>query len=156
MSQSVSLLTRQKASVLNRVIAKVMDLLLVMMVAAVVPYPFGPLSGFVYSLLADGMNFRPFQGQSVGKRLMRLRVIHARAGTPASLRESLLRNMPVGVATFFAIIPVWGWLILGMVGVPLMIMEIYLMLSVPTGHRLGDVMGDTEVVSTVEPPGWPA
>jgi hypothetical protein len=25
-------------------------------------------------------------------------------------------------------------------------MEVYLMLSVETGHRLGDVMGDTEVV----------
>jgi hypothetical protein len=27
-----------------------------------------------------------------------------------------------------------------------MIMEIYLMVSVETGHRLGDVMGDTEVI----------
>ena len=27
-----------------------------------------------------------------------------------------------------------------------MAMEIYLMITVETGHRLGDVMGDTEVV----------
>ena len=65
---------------------------------------------------------------------------------PASIRASILRNAPVGVATFFAIIPVWGWLILGIVGIPLMIMEVYLMATVGTGHRLGDVMGDTEVV----------
>ena len=50
------------------------------------------------------------------------------------------------MATFFAIIPIWGWLILALIGVPLMLMEIYLMLSVETGHRLGDVMGDTEVI----------
>ena len=29
---------------------------------------------------------------------------------------------------------------------PLMVMEVYLILSVESGHRLGDVMGDTEVV----------
>jgi hypothetical protein len=31
---------------------------------------------------------------------------------PATYRESALRNSPVGIATFFSLIPVWGWLIL--------------------------------------------
>jgi hypothetical protein len=33
-----------------------------------------------------------------------------------------------------------------LIGLPLMIMEVYLMLTVGTGQRLGDVMGDTEVI----------
>jgi uncharacterized RDD family membrane protein YckC len=135
-----------KVSVINRVAAKLIDILIVIASAAILPYPLGPLLGFTYSLFADGLNQGPFRGQSVGKRIMKLQVVSVRGGRPASFRESALRNAPVGVATFFAIIPVWGWLILGLIGLPLMAMEIYLMLSVEKGHRLGDVMGDTEVV----------
>jgi uncharacterized RDD family membrane protein YckC len=135
-----------KVSVINRVIAKFIDLLMLGAFAAILPYPLGPLLGFGYSLFADGLNFGPLRGQSVGKKLMRLRVVHMQRRAPASFRDSALRNAPVGVATFFAIIPVWGWLILALIGIPLMVMEVYLMLSVETGHRLGDVMGDTEVI----------
>jgi uncharacterized RDD family membrane protein YckC len=155
-----------KVSVGTRVMAKMVDILLVFAMAAILPYPVGPLAGFIYSLVGDGLRFSKAPGQSVGKRLFKLRTVMTvsrhggepgaggladsetlvRERHPASVRASVLRNAPVGVATFFAIIPVWGWLILGIVGVPLMMMEIYLMITVETGHRLGDVMGDTEVV----------
>lgn len=135
-----------RVRVMNRVFAKIIDLVVVVMVAAIVPYPLGPFLGFLYSLLADGMNFGPFKGQSIGKRLLKLRVIQLVRHEPAQWKDSLYRNAPVGVATFFAIIPIWGWLILVVIGFPLMIMEIYLMGTVDSGHRLGDVMGDTEVV----------
>src|SRR4051812_39902461 len=92
-----------KVSVVNRVIAKVIDIVLVFAFAAVLPYPLGPLVGFLYSLIADGLNFSPFRGQSVGKKLMKLRVVHVVDQRPASIRDSVLRNAPVGVATFFAI-----------------------------------------------------
>lgn len=137
---------RAKVGVFNRVVAKVIDLVIVIALGALVKYPFGPFVGFFYSIAADGMNFGPFSGQSVGKRFSGLRVISLSRQAPASLRDSLIRNAPVGVATFFAIIPVWGWLILGLIGVPLMIMEIYLMIRAPLGQRLGDVMAETEVV----------
>lgn len=135
-----------KVSVINRVVAKMIDLLIVVATSAILPYPLGPLLGFLYSLFGDGLNVGPFQGQSIGKKLMGLKVVHILKKRPASLRDSAFRNAPVGVATFFAIIPIWGWLILALIGIPLMVMEIYLMLSVETGHRLGDVMGDTEVL----------
>jgi uncharacterized RDD family membrane protein YckC len=135
-----------KASIVNRVIAKMIDFAVFVALAALLPYPLGPLLGFLYSLLADGMTFGPFHSQSIGKKIMKLSVWNRVTKQPASLRESLLRNSPVGVVTFFGLIPLWGWLILAIVGVPLMIMEVYLMATVETGHRLGDVMGDTEVV----------
>ena len=138
--------TQVKVSVVNRVIAKSIDIFIIFILAAILPYPVGPLLGFFYSIFGDGMNFGAFRGQSVGKKLIRLQVRSTITKKPGTWRESAIRNTPVGVATFFGIIPIWGWLILGLIGIPLMVMEIYLMLSVETGHRLGDVMGDTEVV----------
>jgi uncharacterized RDD family membrane protein YckC len=129
------------------------DIALIMGVAAILPYPMGSLSAFLYSLTADGIRWgrprglRPQRSQSIGKRIMKLQVVNRVQNRPASFRDSILRNAPVGFATFFAIIPVWGWLILGLIGIPLMALEIYLMLSVETKHRLGDVMGDTEVLN---------
>ena len=135
-----------KVNVANRVIAKSIDMLVIFALAATLPYRIGPLLGFLYSLLADGINRGGFHGQSIGKKLMKLQVLNVISKKPAHWKESALRNTPVGVATFFSIIPIWGWLILALIGIPLMLMEVYLMLRVDTGHRLGDVMGDTEVV----------
>lgn len=137
----------QKISVPIRLIAKFIDLAIVFILAVIVLYPLGPLLGFAYSLVCDGMPIPRNRGQSVGKKLMRIRVINVKTKRPAKLRDSILRNAPVGIATFFGIIPFWGWIILALLGIPLMIMEIYIMMRVETGHRLGDVMGDTEVVS---------
>lgn len=138
---------QHKVKVTARVAAKGIDLLIVMLLA--LPpflYPLGPLLGFLYSLFGDGMNFWKFEGQSVGKKLMRLQVLRIPQEEPCGFRQAALRNAPVGIATFFAMIPIAGWIILAILGIPLMLMEIYLMLSVDSGHRLGDVMGDTEVV----------
>ena len=131
---------------LNRVAAKLVDFFIVMSASAVLPRVVGPLLGFGYSMLADGFRGGPFYGQSVGKRLFGLQVVHQKTGEVASFRDSIIRNTPVGVATFFAIIPIWGWIILFFIGLPLMLIEIYLIARVARGHRLGDVMADTEVV----------
>lgn len=139
--------TLTRTPISHRIAAKSLDFIVVVAFASILPYPLGPLAGFLYSLFADGLRFGPFQGQSVGKKLLKLRVINLKTRHPAGPRESLFRNAPVGVATFFAIIPVWGWIILTLLGVPLLCLEVYLMFTVHEGHRLGDVMGDTEVVS---------
>jgi uncharacterized RDD family membrane protein YckC len=145
----------KRAHVINRVSAKLIDIFLVVFFAAVIWYPVGPLIGFLYSILGDGINYGPFRGQSIGKKLLKLRVVERQNRQPIHFKDSVFRNAPVGVATFFAIIPVWGWLILLLIGVPLMLMEIYLMATVHTGHRLGDVMGDTEVVEVRNDPEEP-
>ncbi len=147
MSEYINIVTKVRVS--QRVIAKLIDIALIVVMAGVLPYPLGPVLGFVYSLFSDAMNFHAFfgtfRGQSIGKKIMGLQVISLKTGKPCQARDSLYRNTPVGVVTFFAIIPVWGWIILFLLGIPLMMMEVYLMMSVAQGHRLGDVMGDTEV-----------
>ncbi len=134
-----------RAHIFNRILAKLIDLLFVFLFA-ILFYPVGPICGFLYSVFGDGITFGSIAGASLGKRIMGLRVIHVLEKRPAHWKDSLLRNAPVGVATFFAIIPIWGWLIAGLLGLPLMMIEVYLILTVETGHRLGDVMADTEVI----------
>jgi hypothetical protein len=127
-------------------------LLIVFLIAALLPYPVGSLLSFFYSIAGDSLKLPSFRrqrngrSQSIGKKIMHLQVIHIPDHQPAKLMDSLLRNSPIGVATFFAIIPIWGWIIWALIGIPLLLMEIYLMASVETGHRLGDVIADTEVI----------
>ena len=135
-----------KASVGSRVAAKGIDLFLVMVLGALLPRLLGPLLGFVYSLVSDGMFRGSQRGQSVGKWLIGLQVRSVVRGAPCDLRESVIRNAPVGLAVFFAMVPLWGWFLLVLVGVPLLLLEGYLMSKVESRERLGDSMADTQVV----------
>lgn len=132
---------------LNRYFAKIIDLFIVVACAAVFPKLIGPLVGIAYGLLADGLNTGPFRGQSIGKKVFDLQVVNTDQNLPANFRDSAIRNSTIGFGIFFAMIPVWGWIILLLVGIPLILMEIYLIQKMEKGHRLGDVMADTEVRS---------
>jgi len=146
LKQSLPPRARVKFLVAQRVAAKMLDLLLAGILGAVIFWPVGPLVGFLYSILGDGIHGMGFEGQSVGKKLMGLRVVRMPGGLPARLKDSAVRNLPVGVATFFAIIGFWGWIICILVGVPLMLIEITLMLRMDGETRLGDVMASTRVI----------
>ena len=131
-----------KVSTTARCAARGLDLSLVFLLDVVLPHPAGVLLGLLYTLLQDAM----WGGQSLGKRLLKLRVRNVETNAPCSLRESALRNSTIGVAFFFGIIPFWGWIILLLLGIPLFIMEVYLMKNKPRGERLGDLMAETRVV----------
>lgn len=131
-----------KVSTLTRCIAKGIDLCLIFLLSIVLPYPVGVLLGFIYTLIHDGIK----DGQSLGKRLFHLKVVHLPERHACTIRESAIRNAPLGVATLFGIIPFWGWIILILLGIPLVALEIYLMLTQANGGRLGDVMADTKVI----------
>ncbi len=134
--------TEDKIAISLRVTAKAIDMFVIFVLSAILPYPLGVLLGFAYTLTADGIK----EGQSLGKRLFKLKVVHSEDPSPCSLKESAIRNAPLGVATFFGIIPFWGWLLLVLIGIPLVALEIYLMLKSPLGARLGDMMADTKVI----------
>ena len=137
---------QSKFLVAQRVAAKLLDLLITGILGSVVPWPLGPIVGFGYSVAGDGLDRMGFSGQSVGNRLMGLKVIRTSTGEPIRYQDALVGNLPVGVATFFAIIPLWGWIICVLVGVPLMLIEIMLMLRLQGETRLGDIMASTRVV----------
>jgi len=130
-----------KPIVLNRLIGKAIDLTLVIALAAVPLYPAGPLAAFLYILICDGF----MQGRSLGKRVVGLRVINTTTGKPASFKDSITRNSTVAIPVLFFMVPLVGWLLWFLIGIPILAIEIYLMTRLEQHARLGDTMADTQV-----------
>jgi uncharacterized RDD family membrane protein YckC len=128
-----------KPQVLNRFIAKVIDLLIVAAASRVVP-PVGVLAGLAYILLADGFG----GGRSVGKRLIGLQTIVPRTRDPAGFRESIIRNLPCGLAQLAFEIPYVGWIGWGAV----LSLEALLVIGNEQGRRLGDEIAKTQVIES--------
>ncbi len=122
--------------------AKLIDLFIVMVLSSIF-YPVTLLFGLVYAALADSIQ----NGQSVGKKIIGLRVISVEDGSPCTPKQSFVRNLPILIPLFFSIIPIWGWMFSFLLAVPLIGLEIYLIYNLHSGHRLGDVMAETTVVA---------
>ncbi len=146
--------TRITPLMMKRAVARVLDLMLMFALALILPGVLGPIVAFTYSLCGDAMSHLPvfrekltqYPGQSLGKIALGVRVIEIEGAESLTLKRSAIRNLPFGLMTFFLLIPLWGWLIAFLVGVPLIALEAYLMIRVPRGQRLGDAMAGTEVV----------
>lgn len=128
---------------LTRLIAKLIDMFIVLILSTLF-YPFGLIIAISYIAISDSL----YNGQSVGKRLMGFSVISLEDGSPCSVKQSLIRNLPIIIPMAFAVIPLWGWIICSIFAVPLIFLELYLLFKLDSGHRLGDVMADTSVVSS--------
>ncbi|HJR77102.1 MAG TPA: RDD family protein [Nitrospiraceae bacterium] len=126
-----------KAHVLNRFIAKLVDLLIVAAADKLVP-PVGFLAGLAYILVADGFA----GGRSVGKRLIGLQTILPRAREAAGFKESIIRNLPFGLAYLMFEIPYVGWVI----AVAMVSLEGLLIIGNDHGRRLGDEIARTQVL----------
>ena len=126
-----------KAQVLNRFIAKLVDLLIVAAADKLVP-PVGFLAGLAYISVADGFA----GGRSVGKRLIGLQTILPRAREAAGFKESIVRNLPFGLAYLMFEIPYVGWL----VAVAMVALEGLLIIGNDHGRRLGDEIARTQVL----------
>jgi uncharacterized RDD family membrane protein YckC len=138
------------ANLQSRLFAKFTDLLVVVLLGLIVPGGIGALLGFFYSLVADGLPFRKFHGQSLGKKLLGIRVT-GQGGKGIGLKSSVIRNIPVGLVTLLMVVPFWGWILSFLVGIPLGLIELSLIARAKERQRLGDVMAETLVVRAVSP-----
>jgi uncharacterized RDD family membrane protein YckC len=127
---------------LTRLIAKAIDIFIVLCFS-ILFYPLGLILGIVYIALSDGMN----NGQSAGKRFMGFAVKSLEDGSPCSYKQSAIRNLPFILPLVLAIVPFWGWILGGILGIALVGLELYLLYNLDSGHRLGDVMADTSVMA---------
>lgn len=127
---------------LTRLIAKGIDLFIVLCFS-ILFYPLGLILGIVYIALSDGLN----NGQSVGKKFMGFAVKSLEDGSPCSYKQSAIRNLPFILPLVLAIVPFWGWILGGILGLALVGLELYLLYNLDSGHRLGDVMADTSVMA---------
>lgn len=126
-----------KAQVLNRGIAKLIDLFIVAAVGQVI-VPVGFLAGLAYILIADGFA----GGRSIGKRLIGLQTVLPDRHEAAGFRESIIRNMPFAVAQLAFAVPYVGWIVSGAI----IAFEAILILGNEQGRRLGDEVAGTQVL----------
>ena len=138
----------EKAGKTARLFAKVVDLFLCLLLSFFF-YPVGILLAVFYLSVSDALQ----NGQSVGKKLMGFNVISMEDGEYCSMKQSFVRNLPITVPLFFAVIPIWGWIIWILCGSFFIGLEIYLMIKLDSGNRLGDVMADTTVNAMIWPEG---
>ena len=102
----------------------------------------GMVAALLYLLLADGL----IQGQSPGKRIFGIKVVHLPTRAPARYRESMLRNAPFGLCVLLGMIPqplgtvafAGGVAVIGGI-------EAWKVLRDPLGLRLGDSWAFTQV-----------
>ncbi len=126
-----------KAHVLHRFIAKLIDLFIVVAAYEIAP-PIGFLSGLAYILIADGFS----GGRSIGKRLVGLQTMRVDDRDAAGFRESIIRNLPLGIAQIAFAVPYVGWL----VALAILAFESFLIIGNEQGRRLGDEVARTHVL----------
>jgi uncharacterized RDD family membrane protein YckC len=126
--------------------AKGIDVFIVV-ILSVFFYPLGIILGAIYLAISDSLQ----RGQSVGKKFMGFAVVSLEDGSPCSVYQSFVRNLPFILPCLLGIIPFWGWIISLFVMIPFLGLEIYLLYRLDSGNRLGDVMADTSVMATNGP-----
>ncbi|WP_187345113.1 RDD family protein [Cystobacter ferrugineus] len=103
----------------------------------------GSVLALLFLLLADGM----LQGQSVGKRIFGVKVMHLPTRSAARHRDSTLRNAPLALIVLLGMMPeplgrvafLAGLVVIGGV-------EALRVVRDPLGWRLGDTWAQTQVV----------
>ncbi|MHB1645044.1 MAG: RDD family protein [bacterium] len=131
----------QIANKLNRFIAKAVDLLIVGFFSEIF-YPYGLMAGLLYLLIGDGF----FNGQSLGKKLIGLKVVTASDEKKIEFKDSIIRNMFLAVVLAFAFIPLFGMFLMFTAGLFIYGIEIYYIITNPIGERIGDRLAFTKVV----------
>ena len=126
-----------KAQILNRGIAKLIDLFIVVAAGQII-VPVGFLAGLAYILIADGFA----GGRSIGKRLIGLQTVCPDRHDVAGFRESIIRNLPFAVAQLAFAVPYVGWI----VSVAIMAFEAVLIFGNEQGRRFGDEVAGTQVL----------
>ncbi len=125
-----------KAELAPRLLAKAADLLVAGLFAWFIP-TVGVLLALAFLLLADGLP----NGQSPGKRLLGVKVVHVPSRRSCSPAKSVVRNLPVAIGFAFAMNP-----FLAVVAIPIGLFELYMASSDGLGVRIGDIFADTQVI----------
>jgi uncharacterized RDD family membrane protein YckC len=132
-----------KVRIFNRFIAKAVDFIIIGVLYEVIP-KIGFFAGLVYLLIADGL----FEGRSVGKRLIKLKVVLHETGQQCGVKESIIRNFPLAI----------GYVLYCIIKIPIIrhifplliiVFEFLLILGSEKGMRLGDELARTQVVEEI-------
>ncbi len=131
-----------KADMVHRGVGRLVDFIIALLLARLLPPGVGAVVAVSYILLADGV----LGGQSPGKRLAGLKVVSRRNRSDAEFRESIVRNLPFAVVTAFWYIPILGFILFPLGGLFVLTFEFYMAWSDRLGLRIGDILAETQVV----------
>ena len=131
---------QRRAGLLLRTAAKIVDFILIAAVIEIIPRA-GFFAGLTYLLLGDGF----FDGRSVGKKLLKIRVVSAGTDSPCTFKDSILRNSTFAVGYVLWIVPFIGWIFILIISA----VEFVLVLGSKDGMRLGDEIAKTAVIETL-------
>jgi uncharacterized RDD family membrane protein YckC len=131
----------KRAGLLLRAIAKTLDFIIIAAIAEVIPRA-GFFAGLAYLLIGDGL----FDGRSLGKKLIGLKVLSAETDKSCTFKDSIIRNSIFGIGYLLYKIPWFGWIFIVIVS----IFEFIILLGSKEGMRLGDEIAKTKVVTVNE------
>lgn len=143
------LVMNEKADLFKRIVAVVIDGIIASIISAVIPIVGGIIGG-AYFLVRDGMKIEALGYQSIGKKIMQLKVIGP--NEPIDYITSIKRNIPISfvfLLTPFLIIPLIGLIIMLIAGLAQFVIgliEIYKVFTDPEGKRMGDTIAETQVI----------
>ena len=152
-SRPVTGATAAKADITKRAIAAIIDGVIAG-ILGIVPFV-GAFLGGLFILLRDGLDVDYLKGRSLGKTLMKLRVVRD-DGQPMDMNTSIRRNWTLSLGllvSILALIPILGWiagLFVGLLSAVISIIEAALVFMDPEGRRFGDRTGGTKVVESVD------
>ena len=129
----------KRAGLLLRTIAKILDFIIIAAAVEIVPRA-GFFAGLAYLLIGDGL----LNGQSLGKKLIGLRVVSADSQKPCTFRDSILRNSTFGIGFLLYQMLWFGWVFLVIVS----LFEFILLLGSREQMRLGDEFAKTVVIDS--------
>jgi uncharacterized RDD family membrane protein YckC len=129
------------AGLLVRTIAKILDFIIIAAIVELVPKA-GFYAALAYLLIGDGL----FNGESLGKKLIGLRVVSADSFKPCSFRDSILRNSLFGIGFLFYKILWLGWIFVAIVSA----FEFIILLGSKDRMRLGDEFARTIVIESTQ------
>lgn len=129
----------KKAGLLVRTVAKILDFIIIVAALEIIPKA-GFFAGFAYLLIGDSL----FDGRSLGKKLIGLKVVSADTFTPCTLRNSILRNSTLGIGYLFYKVMWFGWIFI----VIATIIEFLILLGSREQKRLGDEIARTIVIDS--------
>ena len=129
----------KRAGLLLRTVAKILDFIIIAAAVEIVPKA-GFFAGLAYLLIGDGL----FDGRSLGKKLIGLKVVSADTQTPCTFRDSILRNSTLGGGFLFYKLLWFGWIFMVIVSV----FEFIILLGSKDKMRLGDEIAKTLVIES--------
>ncbi len=139
------------AKLFNRIIAKSIDFIIVIALFEIIP-KIGYFAGLAYLLAADGL----FQGRSIGKRLMSIKVVYyiTDITTTCDYKESVYRNSLFAagylIAGILGAIPLLGGILAFVVITAVLVFEGLVMIGSEEGMRYGDEFAKTRVIEDTE------